>query len=168
MRARQLFLESLLAHDVTMFFGNPGSTENAVVDGLFEFDALRYILALHEGVAVGAATFYAQASGKTPMVNLHAGPGLGNGIGMIYGALRANVPMIVTAGQQDTRMRMREPVLSHDLAAMAAPVGTSAPPTEPLGWRAPAARQVQLPSSRVLVSSISIRGMGRNASRPSR
>jgi benzoylformate decarboxylase len=122
MRARQLFLESLLAHDVTMIFGNPGSTENAVVDGLFEYDQLRYILALHEGVAVGAATFYAQASGKTPMVNLHAGPGLGNGIGMIYGALRANVPMIVTAGQQDTRMRMREPVLSHDLAAMAAPV----------------------------------------------
>lgn len=122
MRARQLFLESLLAHDVTMIFGNPGSTENAVVDGLFDYDALRYILALHEGVAVGAATFYAQASGKTPLVNLHAGPGLGNGIGMIYGALRANVPMIVTAGQQDTRMRMREPVLSHDLAAMAAPV----------------------------------------------
>jgi len=122
MRARQLFLESLLAHNVTMFFGNPGSTENAVVDGLFEYDQLRYILALHEGVAVGAATFYAQASGKTPMVNLHAGPGLGNGIGLIYGALRANVPMIVTAGQQDTRMRLREPVLSHDLAAMAAPV----------------------------------------------
>ena len=48
-----------------------------------------------------------------------------------------------------------------------APVGTSDPPTEPLGWRAPAARHVQLPSSRVLVSSISIRGMDRNASRPS-
>ena len=95
--------------------------ENAVVDGLFEYDDFRYILALHEGVAVGAATFYAQASGETPLVNLHAGPGLGNGIGMIYGALRANVPMIVTAGQQDTRMLMREPILSHNLAAMAAP-----------------------------------------------
>ena len=122
MRARQLFLETLLAHHVTTFFGNPGSTENAVVDGLFEYDDLRYILALHEGVAIGAATFYAQASGETPLVNLHAGPGLGNGIGMIYGALRANVPMIVTAGQQDTRMLMREPILSHYLAAMAAPV----------------------------------------------
>ncbi|MFP6735779.1 MAG: thiamine pyrophosphate-binding protein [Rhodospirillales bacterium] len=122
MRARQLFLETLLAHHVTTFFGNPGSTENAVVDGLFEYDDLRYILALHEGVAIGAATFYAQASGETPLVNLHAGPGLGNGIGMIYGALRANVPMIVTAGQQDTRMLMREPILSHNLAAMAAPV----------------------------------------------
>ena len=30
--------------------------------------------------------------------------------------------MIVTAGQQDTRLRLREPLLSHDLVAMAAPV----------------------------------------------
>ncbi|MDP6428633.1 MAG: thiamine pyrophosphate-binding protein [Rhodospirillales bacterium] len=122
MRARQVFLESLLAHDVNYIFGNPGSTENAVVDGMFEYPELSYILALHEGVAVGAATFYAQASGRTPLVNLHAGPGLGNAIGMIYGGLRANVPMIVSAGQQDTRMRLLEPILGHDLAAMAAPV----------------------------------------------
>jgi benzoylformate decarboxylase len=30
--------------------------------------------------------------------------------------------MVVTAGQQDTRARLRDPVLGHDLAAMAAPV----------------------------------------------
>ena len=77
---------------------------------------------LHEGVAVGAANFYAQASGKTAFVNLHVAPGLGNAIGMIYGALKNNSPMVVTAGQQDTRMRLRDPVLGHDLAAIAAPV----------------------------------------------
>jgi benzoylformate decarboxylase len=77
---------------------------------------------LHEGVAVGAANFYAQASGKTAFVNLHVAPGLGNGIGMIYSALKNNSPMVVTAGQQDTRIRLRDPVLGHDLAAMAAPV----------------------------------------------
>ncbi|MBS0244336.1 MAG: thiamine pyrophosphate-binding protein, partial [Proteobacteria bacterium] len=49
-------------------------------------------------------------------------PGLGNGIGMMYGALRAGSPMIVTAGQQDTRLRLDNPVLGHDLVAMAAPV----------------------------------------------
>jgi len=70
----------------------------------------------------GAANFYAQASGKTAFVNLHVAPGLGNAIGMIYGALKANSPMVVTAGQQDTRARLRDPVLGHDLAAMAAPV----------------------------------------------
>ena len=46
------------------------------------------------------------------------------------------------------------------------PPGTRSAWTEPFGWRAPAARHVQSPSSRVLVSSISIRGMGKNASRP--
>ena len=30
--------------------------------------------------------------------------------------------MVVTAGQQDTRIRLHDPVLGHDLAAMAAPV----------------------------------------------
>ena len=56
------------------------------------------------------------------MANLHVAPGLGNAIGMIYGALKASSPLIVTAGQQDTRMRLRDPLLSHDLVAMAAPV----------------------------------------------
>jgi benzoylformate decarboxylase len=77
---------------------------------------------LQEGVAVGAANFYAQAKGKTAFVNLHVAPGLGNAIGHIYGALKNNSPMVVTAGQQDTRLRLRDPVLGHDLAAMAAPV----------------------------------------------
>ncbi|NQV57556.1 MAG: thiamine pyrophosphate-binding protein [Rhodospirillales bacterium] len=122
MRARQVLLESLLAQGVQYIFGNPGSTENAVVDGVFDYPDLTYILALHEGVALGAANYYAQASGKTAVVNLHAAPGLGNAIGMMYGSLRANSPMVITAGQQDTRMLKREPILSHDLAAMAAPV----------------------------------------------
>ncbi|MBL8674931.1 MAG: hypothetical protein JNL07_08605, partial [Rhodospirillales bacterium] len=47
---------------------------------------------------------------------------LGNALGMLYGALKANSPMVVTAGQQDTRLRLRDPLLGHDLAAMAAPV----------------------------------------------
>ncbi|MFP6681344.1 MAG: thiamine pyrophosphate-dependent enzyme, partial [Gammaproteobacteria bacterium] len=65
---------------------------------------------------------YAQASGKTAVVNLHVAPGLGNAIGMMYGALKSNSPVMITAGQQDTRMRLRNPLLSHDLVAMAAPV----------------------------------------------
>ncbi len=122
MRGRQVFMESLLAHDVQFIFGNPGTTENAVIDGMIDYPDLTYIIALHEGVALGAATFYAQASGRTAVVNLHAAPGLGNAIGLLFGAVRANAPMVVTAGQQDTRMRLREPVLSDDLVAMAAPV----------------------------------------------
>jgi len=122
MRGRQVFLETLLAHGVDRIFGNPGTTESPLLDSLLDYPQLQYIVHLHEGVAVGAANFYGQASGKTAFVNLHVAPGLGNAIGMIYGALKNNTPMVVTAGQQDTRLRLRDPVLGHDLAAMAAPV----------------------------------------------
>ena len=122
MRGRQVFLETLLAHGVDRIFGNPGTTESPLLDSLLDYPQLQYIVHLHEGVAVGAANFYGQAGGKTAFVNLHVAPGLGNAIGMIYGALKNNTPMVVTAGQQDTRLRLRDPVLGHDLAAMAAPV----------------------------------------------
>ncbi|MGZ0187082.1 MAG: thiamine pyrophosphate-binding protein, partial [Alphaproteobacteria bacterium] len=122
MRGREVFMESLRAHGVTRIFGNPGTTESPLLDHLADYPEIDYIVHLHEGVAVGSAAFYAQASGKTGIVNLHVAPGLGNGIGMIFGGLKANAPMIITAGQQDTRMRLRGPVLGHDLAAIAAPV----------------------------------------------
>ena len=122
MRGRQVLMQTLVNHGVERIFGNPGTTESPLLDSLLDYPSLRYVVHLHEGVAVGAANFYAQASGKTAFVNLHVAPGLGNAIGMIYGALKANSPMVVTAGQQDTRLRLRDPVLGHDLAAMAAPV----------------------------------------------
>lgn len=122
MRGRQVFMQTLVNHGVDRIFGNPGTTESPLLDSLLDYPQIQYIVHLHEGVAVGAANFYAQASGKTAFVNLHVAPGLGNGIGMIYSAWKNNSPMVVTAGQQDTRMRLRDPVLGHDLAAMAAPV----------------------------------------------
>ena len=115
-------MDSLVAQGVDCIFGNPGTTESPLLDSLADYPQISYYVALHEGVAVGAAKGYAQASGRTAVVNLHVAPGLGNGIGMIYGALKTSTPMLVTAGQQDTRLRLREPLLGHDLAAMAAPV----------------------------------------------
>ena len=122
MRGRQILMESLIAQGVSYIFGNPGTTESPIIDSLLDYPQLNYIEALHEGVAVGAASYYAQASGKTGFVNVHVAPGLGNSIGMMYNALKASAPVIVTAGQQDTRMRLRDPLLGHDLVAMAAPV----------------------------------------------
>jgi benzoylformate decarboxylase len=122
MRGRQVFFETLINHGVDRIFGNPGTTESPLLDSLLDYPQIQYIVHLHEGVAAGAANFYAQAAGKTAFVNLHVAPGLGNAVGMIYGALKNNSPMVVTAGQQDTRLRLRDPVLGHDLAAIAAPV----------------------------------------------
>lgn len=122
MRGGQVFMESLLLHGVDAIFGNPGTTENPLLDRLIDYPQLPYYVALHEGVAVCAASFHAQATGRTAVANLHVAPGLGNAIGMLYGALKAASPLIVTAGQQDTRMRIHNPLLSHDLVAMAEPV----------------------------------------------
>jgi benzoylformate decarboxylase len=122
MRGKQVLMDTLEAHGVELIFGNPGTTENPFLDALVDRPRLRYILTLHEGVATGAAHYYAQASGKTGVVNLHVAPGLGNALGMLYNAWEAGSPLLVTAGQQDTRLRLREPFLSHDLAGMAAPL----------------------------------------------
>jgi benzoylformate decarboxylase len=122
MRGRQVFMESLLAHGVEHIFGNPGTTESPILDALLDYPRLRYIVALHEGVALGAASYHAQATGRPAVVNVHVAPGLGNSLGMLYNALKARAPLVVTAGQQDTRLRLRGPVLGHDLVAMAAPL----------------------------------------------
>lgn len=122
MRGRRVLMESLVSNGVSHIFGNPGTTETPLLDSLVTYPQIEYVMTLHEGVAVGAASFYAQATGRPAVANLHVAPGLGNGIGAIYGALKASSPLVVTAGQQDTRMRLTNPVLGHDLVAMAAPV----------------------------------------------
>lgn len=122
MRGRRVLMDCFAAQGVRQIFGNPGTTETPLLDSLPAYPEINYVMALHEGIAVGAASFYAQASRRVTVANLHVAPGLGNGIGALYGALKANSPVVVTAGQQDTRMRLRNPVLGHDLVAMAAPV----------------------------------------------
>ena len=76
MRGKHVFMESLIAHGVGHIFGNPGTTESPILDALLHYPQLRYILTLHEGVALGAASYFAQASGKPAVVNVHVAPGL--------------------------------------------------------------------------------------------
>jgi len=83
MRGKQVLMDTLVAHGVEYIFGNPGTTESPLMDGLAGHPRLRYIVALHEGVALGAAAYYAHASGRTAFVNLHVAPGLGNALGML-------------------------------------------------------------------------------------
>ena len=109
MRGKQVLMDTLVAQGVELMFGNPGTTESPIIDALVDYPQIRYMVALHEGVALGAASYYAHASGRTGVVNVHVAPGLGNALGMLYDAPKANAPLVVTAGQQDTRLRLREP-----------------------------------------------------------
>ncbi len=122
MRGRTVFMDSLRLHGVRAIFGNPGTTESPLLDSLVDYPDIRYVTVLHESIAVSAAVLYAQASGESVVANVHVAPGLGNALGSLYGALKSSAPLVLTAGAQDTRLRLRDPVLGHDLVAMAAPL----------------------------------------------
>jgi benzoylformate decarboxylase len=117
---RQVLLEVLASEGVRHCFGNPGTTELPFVDELSAHPELRYVLALQENVAVGMADGYAQASGRPSFVNLHTSAGLGGGIGNLTNSLANRTPMVVTAGQQDRRHLLAEPILAGDLVGLAA------------------------------------------------
>src|SRR3984957_13734581 len=114
-------LELLKQEGVRVMFGNPGTTELPLMDAFAGEHDIRYVLALQEAPAMGMADGYAQASGNLACVNLHAAPGLGNAMGMLYDAQKAGAPIIVTAGQHEQRFNLPEPLLVADLPVVARP-----------------------------------------------
>ena len=118
---KQAFLEILKQEGVELMFGNPGTTELPLMDGLAREPGIRYVLALQEAVAIAMADGYAQASGKLAAVNVHISPGLGNAMGMLYDAHKSGAPMLLTAGQHDQAMNLTEPILWSDLPPVARP-----------------------------------------------
>src|SRR5439155_1085218 len=93
---------------VRYLFGNPGTTELPFLDALAD-SGLEYVLGLQEATAVAAADGYAQAAGTIGVVNVHVAPGLANGLSILHSAARAKTPLLVTAGQQDTRFLIVAP-----------------------------------------------------------
>ena len=120
-RACEVLIDILRDEGVTHVFGNPGSTEMPLMDALVDAPDLAYVLGLQEATAVAMADGWALASGKVGFVNLHAMGGLGNAMGALVASKASETPLVVTAGQQDTRHLSTEPWLSGDLLALAAP-----------------------------------------------
>ncbi|WP_246667274.1 thiamine pyrophosphate-binding protein [Bradyrhizobium sp. UNPA324] len=121
-RASDVLLEILRDEGISHVFGNPGSTEMPLMDALVDASDITYVLGLQEATAVGMADGWALTSGRTGFVNLHAMGGLGNAMGVLVASKASETPLVVTAGQQDTRHLMTEPWLSGDLVALAEPV----------------------------------------------
>src|SRR5881409_1705078 len=120
MNVAAVLMEILRSAGVRYLFGNPGTTELPFLDALPD-SGLEYVLGLQEATVVAAADGYAQASGQVGVVNVHVAPGLANSLSILHNAARAKSPLVVTAGQQDTRFLMHEPILAGDLARMAEP-----------------------------------------------
>ena len=117
----QALLDMLVGAGVRYIFGNPGTTELPLMDALVTDRRLQYLLGLQEVPVMAMADGYAQASGELGVVNLHISCGLGNAMGMLYNAYRAGTPLLVTAGQQDRRLKFEEPILWSDMVAVARP-----------------------------------------------
>ena len=96
-------------------FGNPGTTEIPMLEGISDDD---YILTLHDSISVGMADGRAQLTRKPSLVNLHSILGVGNSMAFIYSAYMHRVPLIITAGEQDSRHIFYDPLLSGNINDM--------------------------------------------------
>jgi benzoylformate decarboxylase len=114
-----VLLDVLRSEGVSHLFGNPGSTELPLMDALADAGDLDYVLALQEATAVAAAEGYARVTGRPAFLNLHTSAGLGNAIGNLTNAQANRTPLVVTAGQQDYRHIVNDPLLSGDLVGIA-------------------------------------------------
>ena len=118
MTGKEALARMLAAEGLEYIFGNPGTSETPFLDVLQDYPKLQYIQALQEGTAVGMADGYARATGKPAFANIHIAGGLANGVSALYNAFRGGTPLVLTAGNSDTRMLLSEPVLSGDLVEM--------------------------------------------------
>ncbi len=120
-RGASALLRMLADSGVCYLFGNPGTTELPLNDALVDEPRIRYILGLQEVPVMAMADGYAMASRSLGVVNLHISCGLGNSMGMLYNAFREGTPLLVTAGQQDRRLKFQEPILWGDMVAVTRP-----------------------------------------------
>ena len=116
-------LEQLQADGMTTMFGNPGSSEEGLLDEVSRFPEIRYILGLQEAALVLMASGYAQATQKPTAVQLHCSVGLGNAIGSLYQAFRKQrAPLVVIAGEAGIAADALDAHMALDLVTLARPV----------------------------------------------
>lgn len=119
MTSKEALIKILVNEGVEYVFGIPGATEIVLLDALEKCPDIKYILGLNEIVCAGMAEGYARTSGKPGFLNLHTGPGVAAAMPMLLNAYNGGVPLVITAGQQDTRLLLHDPHLSGDLVGMA-------------------------------------------------
>ncbi|HXF17727.1 MAG TPA: thiamine pyrophosphate-dependent enzyme [Burkholderiales bacterium] len=116
------FMKLLAQEGVTHLFGNPGTTELAIMEAMSQQSDIAYVLGLQESVVVGMADGYARASNQLAACNVHVAPGLGNAMGALYNAKFYGSPVLITAGQQEQGHGLMEPMLYDPLVPIAQPM----------------------------------------------
>ena len=118
MTGKEALIDLLVHEEVEYVFGIPGATEIVFMDALEKEPKIKYQLGLNEIVCAGMAEGYARASGKPGFMNLHTGSGLAAAMPMIYNSYLGGVPLVITVGQQDTRLLQYDPNLTGDIVGM--------------------------------------------------
>ena len=119
MKGKQILMEMLRAEGVKYVFGNPGTPESPLIDAIQDYPDIQYIVALQEATAIGMAEGYARYTQRPSFASVHISVGFANALSGLYSAYRGGTPVILTAGQSDTRDILNEPTLWSDMKEMA-------------------------------------------------
>src|SRR5215471_10338181 len=68
-----------------------------------------------------SADGYAQAACRPGVLNLHTAGGRGHGFGNLLNSCVSGTPLVVTAGRQDSRHTLTDPLLCENLVSIATP-----------------------------------------------
>jgi benzoylformate decarboxylase len=116
-------LEQLQADGISYMFGNPGSSEEGLLDEVARFPGIQYVLGLQEAALLLIANGYALATHKPTVAQVHASVGLGNALGSLYHIFRKQrSPLVVIAGEAGVAYDALEPHMWLDLVTFARPV----------------------------------------------
>jgi len=122
MNGAESLIKTAIASDIDVCFANFGTTEVSLVAALDSILGIRAIPALFEGVCTGAADGYARMRDKPPMVLLHLGLGLSNGLANLHNARRAGMPVLVVVGEHATWHQACDSPEAADIRGLATPV----------------------------------------------
>src|SRR5260370_32167030 len=99
---REATIDLCRARRLTLWFGNPGSSELTLLQDFP--DDFRYILGLQEPIPVGMPDGWVQITGSRTGVCLHTPPGMGNGQRALCTAYLNKTPLTVSTGIQPRMM----------------------------------------------------------------
>lgn len=119
MNGAESLVQTLVNCNVTVCFGNPGTSEMHFLGALDANPGIRCVLCLFEGVASAAADGYARMSGRPAATLLHLGPGLANAGANLHNAMRACSPVVNVVGDHATYHRHLDAALTSDIEGLA-------------------------------------------------
>ncbi len=118
MNGARMFLECLRKEGVDKIFGYPGGVILHIYDELYNCDYIKHYLVRHEQAAVHAAEGYARITGKPGVVLVTSGPGACNTVTGIANAYYDSYPLVVFAGQVDSKLIGNDAFQEADIVGM--------------------------------------------------